>query len=76
MGSSVGVQEPYEYSSSVDAPDETSRSIMTWKLRRRSISTSSDTTTKPDPVRANYLDTPYYDRHPFQDYRFGKKLGE
>jgi hypothetical protein len=80
MGAAVGVQqEPYDYSSTCDSDDTNSmqRSIFGWKLRRRSVSASSDNTiNRPEPVRINYLDVPYLDRHPFQDFRFGKKLGE
>lgn len=77
MGASVTVREPYEYSISADAEDNAQPNkniLQVWKLRRRSLSTESPT--KFLPVRIDYLDVPYFDRHPFQDFRFGKKLGE
>lgn len=60
-------------------------------LRRRALSMISDagsrrvsnvsarttmTEHRAEPVRPNVLNVPVYDRHPFSDYKFQKKLGE
>lgn len=86
MGAGVAVQEPYEFSFEDENNNKNNNSgiggMFTWKSRRRTLSTASSDSSiqqqqqRIEPVRINYLDVPYIDRHPFQDYRFGKKLGE
>jgi hypothetical protein len=87
MGSSVSVREPYDYSLSFDTTEEGTHqrglipafSSSSWRIRRRSSSLSSEgrpSFTLCQLVNIHLLDVPYVDRHPFSDYRFGKKLGE
>jgi hypothetical protein len=78
MGAAGSIHEAYEYSPSQDDSDSKSMSasIKKWAMRKRSISTSTEPLFKLDPVRSNLLSVPCLERHPFQDYRFGKKLGK
>jgi hypothetical protein len=86
MGSTVSVREPYEYSVSTDAEEGIGNhhrglvpTSSSWRIRGRSSSLSSEgrpSFTLCQPVNIHLLDVPYIARHPFSDYRFGKKLGE
>ncbi len=88
MGGVIGVKDPYEYSNSVEVDDfdkkresssnninNTSNNNMTVTLPSSSMQTTPSID-KIQPVRMHVLDVPLIERHPFQEYRFSKKLGE
>jgi len=75
MGATVGIRDPYDYSISTE---ENSNG-----KKNKSLSPPQGPTGyredyyKLPHVRANYLAVPCYEgRHPFQDFRLMKKLGE
>lgn len=73
MGGVIGVKDPYEYSNSVEVEDLLEKKQDLQKLPKVQNTSPRD---KIQPVRLHALDVPQIDRHPFQEYRFSKKLGE
>lgn len=72
MGGTVGTRDPYDYSLSNDPLDDSFSG-----KRRNSRIHNKEGTKKLYPVKSDSLGVPLYmNRHPFQDYRFMKKLGE
>ena len=86
MGGVIGVKDPYEYSNSVEVDDfdkkrsdnniNSINNNMTVTLPSSSMQTTTTAMDKIQPVRMHVLDVPLIERHPFQEYRFSKKLGE
>jgi hypothetical protein len=73
MGGTVGIRDPYDYSLSNDPLDDS----FSGKRRNSHIYNNKEGTKKVYPVKSDSLGVPMYNnRHPFQDYRFMKKLGE
>lgn len=65
------MKDPYEYSNSVEVEDLEKKS----DKRQPKLSNVSPRE-KVEKARMHTLEVPQIDRHPFQEYRFSKKLGE
>jgi hypothetical protein len=91
MGSATSVRKSnYEDNSNTDTPDNldsttestaTNSSIPQWfrrksTTRRPSIPENDILENFVEPVRSALLNVPTFDKHPFAEYRFNRKLGE